>query len=156
MSDSSDSSRPYGPATPAIRQFLVQLAGLGADSRAAIVARYHAAVTSIAWVRAERVLGDTIERAGRGDARDALAGPLLQLVRAPSTAEATAELSDDDLLASLDPVAEPALAALLSVLVRDVLPEDVFATLYAPFAAEINLRDAAATTPYPPAAPPRA
>ena len=75
------------------------------------------------------LLGETIERSGRTDARDALAGPLLQLVRHPRDTGADV----DDGLEALDPIAEPALAALLAILVDDLLPAEPRALLYAPF-----------------------
>jgi hypothetical protein len=141
VTDESGSRGPYGPATPTIRRFLVQLAGLGASGRSAALARFDAHVDAPAWLKAERILGDTIERAGRAEARDTLAGPLLQLVRrAPTDQAATDSAVDEaDPLAGLDPIAEPALAALMALLVRDLLPADVFATLYHPFADEIPL-----------------
>ena len=39
-----------------------------------------------------------------------------------------------DVLAQLDPIAEPALAALLALLVADLLPPSITDQLYAPFA----------------------
>ena len=119
----------YGPATPAIRQFLLQLSGLGDVARDDVVQRHATCATSPAYISAEVTLGETVEFAGRTDARDALAGPLLQLVR---TGDATP--NDLEPLTSLAPIAEPALAALLALLVADLLPSDVVETLYAPFA----------------------
>jgi hypothetical protein len=124
------SSLPYGPNTAVIRRFLVRLAGLGSGDKAAVVARYGDLTRTKAWETAESLLGTAIERSGREPQRDALSGPLLQLVR---PAEATATISEDEALAQLDPVAEPALAALLALMVRDLLPEAVIATLVAPF-----------------------
>ena len=69
---------------------------------------------------ADASLGDLLERSGRVDARDAVAGPLLQLVRGET---------DDD----LDPVAEAALAALLALMMRDLLAPADFDTLYSAF-----------------------
>ena len=127
MSESS-ASAPYGPATPRVRRFLVQLAGLGAELRREVVARHDALAPTSAYAAAEALLGETIERSGRTDARDALAGPLLQLVRrAPDLALAAEGLD------ALDPIAEPALAALLAIVVADLLPADQAALLYAPF-----------------------
>jgi hypothetical protein len=127
---------PYGPQTTAIRRFLVQFAGLGADARAEVMRRHHAAVDSREYVAAESLVGETIARAGRTDARDALAGPLLQLVRTAQTAA-----PDDDVLSMLDPIAEPALAALLALLVADLVPPATLAVLYQPFGSVIPLAD---------------
>ncbi len=127
-SPTGQTSAPYGPGTPAVRRFLVQLAGLGAVAREQVVARYAASSRTSAYAAAETALGDAIERSGRTDARDALAGPLLQLVRRADAAD-----SPDDELAALDPIAEPALAALLALIVADLLPRDTVALLYAPF-----------------------
>lgn len=124
---------PYGPMTPTIRAFLVRFAGLGATDRAQIVAAFAAQCVTRAWSDADRALGDTIERSGRTEERDALAGPLLQLARLDDAAEH----GTDDV--PLDPVAEPALAALMALLVRDLLSPHHVATLYAPFAETIPL-----------------
>ncbi len=75
---------PYGPETAAIRRFLVRLAGLGAADRRAIVQGWRRLTALPAYDRAETTLAQVIERSGREPARDALSGPLLQLVRAPS------------------------------------------------------------------------
>jgi hypothetical protein len=115
----------------------VQFAGLGADARAEVLTRHHAAVDSREYVAAESLVGETIARAGRTDARDALAGPLLQLVRTTHPAN-----PDDDVLSTLDPIAEPALAALLALLVADLVPPATLAVLYQPFDSVIPLADA--------------
>ena len=128
---------PYGPATPAVRQFLVRLAGLGASARGEAVRRFEEIAPTPAFVAAELRLAETIERAGRTDARDALAGPLLQLVRKSEEQIGNSTVADDgeaDVLAQLDPIAEPALAALLALLVADLLPPSITDQLYAPFA----------------------
>jgi hypothetical protein len=136
------SDLPYGPNTAAIRRFLVRLAGLGAADRAAIVAAHASQQHTRAWYAAEAALATCIERSGRAPQRDALSGPLLQLVRvAPGGSQNTETTSDEEMLATLDPVAEAALAALLALLVRDLLSVDQCTTLYAPFASTIPLRD---------------
>jgi hypothetical protein len=127
MTDSPRTSVPYGPATARVRRCLVQLAGLGAEPRREVVARHDALTPTSAYAAAEASLGETIERSGRTDARDALAGPLLQLVRRPHSVDV------NDGLDTLDPIAEPALAALLAILVADLLPPEQTALLYAPF-----------------------
>ena len=121
---------PYGPATPKVRRFLVQLAGLGVTLRAEVVARHAGLAPTSAYAAAEALLGETIERSGRTDARDALAGPLVQLVRHPRETGDVGEGFEGE---ALDPIAEPALAALLAILVDDLLPAEPRALLYAPF-----------------------
>lgn len=122
--------QPYGPNTADIRRFLVRFAGLGVADRAAVVARYAQLSGTPAWQTAESQLATAIERSGREPQRDALSGPLLQLVR---PAEVMATLSADDALAQLDPVAEPALAALLALLASDLLAAEAVAVLVSPF-----------------------
>ena len=124
------STAPYGPQSAAVRRFLVQFAGLGGEDRARVVAAYEAASRSPAWARAERALGETITRSDREAARDALCGPLLPLVR---RADAPLPASDDEALATLDPIAEPALAALLTLVVRDLLDAATADCLLQPF-----------------------
>lgn len=71
----------------------------------------------------------------REELRDALGGPLLQLTRSGRPATP----GEQDLDTLVDPVAEPALAALLALLVGDVLPSTALAALYAPLESEIPL-----------------
>ncbi len=138
MSQTAPSSFPYGPATPAIRRFLVRLAALGASERQIAIASHAAAHGTRAWQIAETALGEIIERSGRGQAQEALAGPLLQLVRRPN-AQAPIPESSEEALDTLEPMAEPALAALLALVVQDLLEPRDFATLYAPMANVIPL-----------------
>jgi len=133
-SDSASASGqgPYGPRTKEVRDFLVHFAGLGAHARAGVVARYNAMSNTPEFTAAESVLGETIARAGLLDARDALAGPLLQLVRAPEPVPAsTQDANEDDVV--LDPIAEPALAALLAILTEGLVDPDITRQLYSPF-----------------------
>ncbi|MFN5598864.1 MAG: hypothetical protein ACK5AK_05700, partial [Gemmatimonas sp.] len=137
----------YGPNTAAIRRFLVRLAGLGIEARSRVTDAYAAEVSTRAWMLAETALATAIERSGREPQRDALSGPLLQLVQRDRGAAATAtaatataatataaEATDEDrVLDTLDPVAEPALAALLALLVCDLLDGAQLARLLAPF-----------------------
>ena len=144
---------PYGPNTGSMRAFLVRFAGLSGVDRARVLSRFHDQRTTRAWREAERALGETIEKSGRESERDALAGPLLQLTRRPFTGDsvggdsvdgdATRATIDDehDALDDIDPIAEPALAALLALLVRDLISAPHFSTLYAPFADDIPLAD---------------
>lgn len=130
------STLPYGPNTAEVRRFLVQLAGLGTADKAGVVARYATLSATPAWHAAESALATAIERSGREPQRDALSGPLLQLVRRP---DATATVSEEAALAQLDPVAEPALAALLAIMMRDVLPGEAVGVLVAPFEGVIGV-----------------
>lgn len=112
---------PYGPQTAAVRGFLVRLAGLGAADRAAVVARYETIAATRAYEAADARLGEVIARSGRDEARDALSGPLMQLVKRPASDLSPA--SDTEAEIALEPIAEPALAALLALMVRDLLDD---------------------------------
>jgi hypothetical protein len=124
-------SRPYGPNSDAIRRFLVRFAGLSATDRAQVVAAYTELAVSRRWIAAEQAMADAITRSDREGWRDALSGPLLQLVRRP---DAPAPTTEAEALEALDPVAEPTLAALLALLVRDLLPGETVDLLLSPFA----------------------
>ena len=146
---------PYGPFTAEVRRFLQQLAALTPAAEAQVVAEYGRAIKSAEYQAAERMLGGAIARSGRERERDALGGPLLQLLRVerpqgePKSAHANATLTpihvtpvnappSATLTPILDaspfrPIAEPALAALLAVLMQDVLSAELFVRLYAPF-----------------------
>jgi hypothetical protein len=130
--------RPYGPNTPAVRRFLQRFAALRPAEWEAAARRYEDAQPGPAFAAADRALAQTVERAGRTAERDAVVGPLVQLVRdAPRPPRAGAP--DDEGLALLPPVAEAALGALLALVVRDVLPAPAFDALYAPFAELVPL-----------------
>ncbi len=129
------SALPYGPQTAAVRGFLVRLAALGAADRAAVVARFASVATSRSYEAADSRLGDVITKSGREDARDALSGPLLQLVKRP--ASATAPWSGAEI--ELEPIAEPALAALLALMVRDLLDDATVRQLTEAFSDTIPL-----------------
>ena len=125
--------RPYGPNTPAVRRFLQRFAALRPAEWEQAARLYEAQQGTAALAAADRALGQAVERAGRSAERDAVVGPLVQVVRdAPIPPRAGA--GDDEGLALLPPVAEAALAALLALVVRDVLPPRAFDALYAPFA----------------------
>lgn len=130
------SQMPYGPNTPAVRRFLVDFAGLSQSDRANVVSRYTQLSTDNAWQQAERELGRVIVASGRESAQQALAGPLMQLVRRASPAadgESSAE-AESDQEPELDDVAEAALAALLTLLAQDLLSVEQRRILLAPFA----------------------
>lgn len=130
-------SQPYGPQTAAVRSFLVRLAGLGAADRDAVVTRHAALADSPRYRRADATLGDVITRSGREAARDALTGPLLQLVKRQAALTDADQGDTDDF--ALDPIAEPALAALLALLVRDLLDDDTVRLLTEAFSDTIPL-----------------
>jgi len=78
-------------------------------------------------VAADRLLGTAIERSGRTDARDAIVGPIVQLMSGHEERLAVEPgLGVDDL-------AEAALAAALALIARDVIPREAFEVLYQPF-----------------------
>lgn len=103
-----------------------------------MITRYAAESVTRGWHYAETALGEVIERSGRGGAQEAVAGPLLQLVRRPGASTAP-PASDAEALDTLEPLAEPALAALLALVVQDLLEPKDFATLYTPLADIIPL-----------------
>ena len=80
-------------------------------------------------------LGEVITRSGRDEARDALSGPLLQLVKRPTPDVSPAADAEADI--ALDPIAEPALAALLALMVRDLLDDATVQLLTYAFADTI-------------------
>lgn len=125
---------PYGPNTPAVRRFLQRFAALRAADWERAAHRYTEQAGTAAFAAADRALAQAVERTGRAAERDAVVGPLVQLVRDAPLAPRGASSDDDDGLTLLPPVAEAALAALLALVVRDVLPERAFEALYAPFA----------------------
>jgi len=127
--------QPYGPQTAQIRAFLRALAALDVAQHDDAVARWTVHLGTAAFTRADRQLGEVLIRAGREAERDAAAGPLLQMLRSTNADEA----GD-----ALDPIAEPALAALMALLVRDVLPADTFNTLTAPLYDLVQTLDGAA------------
>lgn len=130
------SQMPYGPNTPAVRRFLVDFAGLSQSDRANVVSRYTQLSADNAWQQAERELGRVIVASGRESAQQALAGPLLQLVRraSPATDGDSSAEAESDREPELDDVAEAALAALLTLLAQDLLNIEQRRALLAPFA----------------------
>ena len=128
-------AQPYGPETAAVRRFLVRLAGLGAADRAIVVARYETIAATRAYEAADARLGEVITRSGRDEARDALSGPLLQLVKRPTPDVSPAADAEADI--ALEPIAEAALAALLALMVRDLLDDATVQLLTDAFADTI-------------------
>jgi hypothetical protein len=125
-----------------VRRFLQRFAALRPGEWERAARRYEEQQGTAPLAAADRALAQAVERAGRAAERDAVVGPLVQLVRdappgpggggrAPGPGAAGGA---DEGPALLPPVAEAALAALLALVVRDVLPAPAFAALYAPFA----------------------
>ena len=144
MADESptDGTLPYGPFTAEVRRFLQRLAALPPAAEDLVLADYRLTAASAEYQAAERVLGSAIARSGRERERDALGGPLLQMLRSEqrpafdaSPTNADPSIAANDL--PFRPIAEPALAALLAILMQDVLSAEHFARLYAPFAHTI-------------------
>lgn len=123
-------AQPYGPQSAEIRRFLRDLAALSPEAHDAVCAQWHVLRQTPAFARADRALGEAMVRANREAERDAAAGPLLQMLRLDDAA--TSGQQSTDTPAVFDPIAEPALAALMALVVRDVLPEEMFAELVRP------------------------
>lgn len=117
-----------------MRRFLQRFAALSPAEWAAAARAYDALQVTRPFGAADRALADAIDNAGRERERDAVVGPLVQLVRVPD-----APPVPDDAPPPLDPVAEAALAALLALVARDLLDEPAFRTLYAPFETLVPL-----------------
>ena len=132
---------PYGPHTDAVRRLLQRLAAAPAESWADAARRYEALARTPRYAAAERALAQAIADAGRERERDAVVGPLVQIAAdaaerdarvarlepaPPAAAPATSAGGDD----AADRFAEPALAAALAVVMRDLLGREEFAALY--------------------------
>ncbi len=118
---------PYGPNTPQVRQFLITLAAMGRSQRHEVRALFDSLSQQNKWHRAELELARVMAESGREELRETVAGPFLALVR-----ENSAQLSPED-EPVLDEIAEPALAMLLATLVRDIIANEHFNVLAAPF-----------------------
>ena len=130
MTESSE-RWPYGPNTPAVRRFLQRFAALAPDEWAAAARAFAANEGTPRHRRADRTLAATVASAGREGERDAALRPLAELVRRGGR--------DADAEPELDPVAPAAVAAVLALVMRDVLAADAFDALYAPFAELVPL-----------------
>ena len=136
----SEARWPYGPNTMAVRRFLQRLAALAPDERARAADAYAALEGTPRFARADRTLAAVTAAAGRGSERDAALRPLAQLLHAGPLPLGDGTESDEALAESaaaavaMDAMAPAAVAAVLALVVRDVLPADALATLYAPFA----------------------
>lgn len=134
---------PYGPSTSQIRRFLQRLVALTAEVEAQVASEYALARATLEFQAAERLLGVAIARSGREAERDALGGPLLRMLAADVPSNSPPAVGGVDTPPSsppvsggepaLRPIAEPALAATLALMMQDVLTENQVALLYAPF-----------------------
>ena len=131
-------SQPYGPNTPAVRRFLQRLAGKPASDCIAAARVYLALQGTPELATADRSLGHALETSGRTDARDAVVGPLVQLMS--GHADKLVSGSDADGV-TVDDMAESALAAALALIVGDVVPAQVLEILYRPFAGIIPIQE---------------
>lgn len=121
---------PYGPNTAVVRRFLQRLAGKPTADCTVAARTYLALQGTPELVTADRLLGAAIERSGRTDARDAVVGPIVQLMsghqeRLTGPQGPNAPREDD--------LGEAALAAALALIARDVIPGEAFEVLYRPF-----------------------
>lgn len=126
-------AQPYGPQSAEIKRFLRDLAALSPEAHDAVCEQWRVLRQTPAFARADRALGEAMVRANRESERDAAAGPLLQMLRIESVSKNPKQVQDAP--QPLDPIAEPALAALMALVVRDVLPDDVFALLVRPLSS---------------------
>lgn len=131
-------SLPYGPNTGAVRRFLQRLAGKPATDCAAAARVYLSLQGTPALIAADRALGHALETRSRTDARDAVVGPIIQLMNGHA-----GRLETDPALSgvSLDDMAETALAAVLALIVGDIIAADALEVLYRPFAALIPIEE---------------
>lgn len=130
----ADAQLPYGPNTASVSRFMQRLAALPPRSWAEAAHRYSQLQGDAAFARADDALAVAIQQSARDDARRAVVGPLVRL--------ATNVLQDLEALGpppatDADALAESALAAVLSLIARDILPPDALGTLYQPFDAII-------------------
>jgi hypothetical protein len=136
MSEST-ASLPYGPNTAAVRRFLQRLAGKPVGDCVAAARAYLSLQATPDFLAADRALGKAIDRGERTEARDAIVGPIVQLMG--SHTERIAR--DPGLGVGPDDLAESALAATLGLVARDLLPGAAFDVLYRPFADLIPVEE---------------
>jgi hypothetical protein len=129
---------PYGPNTPVVRRFLQRLAGKPATDCAAAARVYLSLQGTPPLIAADRAVAKAIEETDRIDARDAVVGPIIQLMNGHA-----ARLESDPVLAgtNLDDMAEAALAAALGLIVGDAIAADALEVLYRPYAELIPIED---------------
>ena len=118
---------PYGPNTDAVRRLLQRLAALPTDEWVRLARLYEGLHRTPRFAAADRALGEAMTAAGRESERDAVLGPVVQLA-----ADGAARIgrAAESAAPDADRYAEPALAAVLAVIARDLLDEEQFTTLY--------------------------
>ena len=122
--------QPYGPNTNAVRRLLQRLAALPPEEWARLAQLYEGLARTASFAAADRALGESIAAAGREAEGEAVDGPVVQL--ATDAAERVARAMGGDSAPEPDRFAEPALAASLAVIARDLLDEPQFLLLYGP------------------------
>jgi len=131
-------SLPYGPNTAAVRRFLQRLAGKPASDCITAARTYLSLQGTTDLVAADRTLGHALETSGRTDARDAIVGPIVQLMTGHADKHG---IADGTVGVTVDDMAECALGAALGLIVGDVIPASMLEVLYRPFAGLIPLED---------------
>jgi hypothetical protein len=133
----SPAALPYGPNTDAVRRLLQRLAAAPADDWARAARLYEGLARTARFAAAERALATAVSGAGRERERDAVVGPVVQIsadaarrVGRVARGDAPDGAPSDESDESADRFAEPALAAALAVISRDVLSPEDFETLY--------------------------
>ena len=121
---------PYGPNTNSVRRLLQRLAALPPEEWARLAQLYEGLARTASFAAADRALGEAIAAAGREAEGEAVVGPVVQL--ATDAAERVARSMGGDATPEPDRFGEPALAASLAVIARDLLDEQQFQLLYGP------------------------
>jgi hypothetical protein len=120
-----------------VRRFLQRLAGKPLADCVAAARVYLSLQRTPDFSAADRALGIAIDRGARVDARDAIVGPIVQLMSSHSerlAAGREAGVTTDDL-------AEAALGAVLALVARDLMPVPVFEVLYRPYSGIIPVSE---------------
>ena len=132
-------SLPYGPHTNSVRRLLQRLAALPPEEWTRLAQLYEGLARTASFAASDRALGELIAAAGREGERDAVVGPVVQL--ATDAAERVARSLGAPSAADPDRFAEPALAASLAVIARDLLDEQQFQLLYGPVSWGVPLAE---------------
>lgn len=128
---------PYGPNTSSVRRLLQRLAALPPEEWARLAQIYEGLARTASFAAADRALGEHIDATHREGERDAVLGPVVQL--AADAAERVARAAGGGAEPDPDRFAEPALAAALAVVARDLLDDQQFQLLYGPVSWAVPL-----------------
>ncbi|MFL5577908.1 MAG: hypothetical protein ACJ79S_18290 [Gemmatimonadaceae bacterium] len=142
MPSAAPPHQPYGPNTDAVRRLLQRLAAAPVDEWERAARIYEGLARTGRFSAAERALAATVTAAGRERERDAVVGPVVQIAADAArrgAGAATGERKSAD--EPTDRFAEPALAAALAVIVRDLLSPDDFETLYSAVSWAVPVRE---------------